>query len=221
MADRFLYIFLDESGNFDFSKSGTRFFLLGAITKERPFGAYKDLTELKYDLTELGIELEYFHASENAQPVRNRVFEIIRSNLANVRINALVVEKQRTEAALQREEEFYPRMLGQLLKRILDAEDLGQFKEVLVYTDSIPVQRKRSTIEKAIRSTIADMLPSTARYRILHHSSKSNLDLQIADYCTWAIYRKWALGDLRSYEHIRSAIRSEIDIFRAGTTHSD
>ena len=50
MADRFLYIFLDEAGNLDFSPTGTRFFLLGAVTKERPFHAYKELTELKYDL---------------------------------------------------------------------------------------------------------------------------------------------------------------------------
>jgi hypothetical protein len=78
-ADRFLYIFLDEAGNLDFSPTGTRFFLFGAITKERPFHAYKELTELKYDLTELGTELEYFHASENAQPVRNRVFDIFRN----------------------------------------------------------------------------------------------------------------------------------------------
>jgi hypothetical protein len=33
---RFLYIFLDEAGNLDFSPSGTRFFILSIITKERP-----------------------------------------------------------------------------------------------------------------------------------------------------------------------------------------
>jgi len=34
---RFLYIFLDEAGNLDFSHTGTRYFVLGGITKERPF----------------------------------------------------------------------------------------------------------------------------------------------------------------------------------------
>ncbi len=217
MADRFLYIFLDEAGNLDFSKTGTKFFLLGAITKERPFHAYKELTELKYDLTELGTELEYFHASENAQPVRNRMFDIICRNLAGVRIDALVVEKRKTGPALQTEEKFYARMLGYLLKYILNQHDLGQFKEVLVFTDSIPIQKKRSTIEKAIKTTLAELLPATAKYWLLHHCSKSNLDLQIADYCTWAIYRKWNMGDARSYEHIKPAVTSEFDIFRSGT----
>ena len=217
-ADRFLYIFLDEAGNLDFSKTGTPYFLLGAVTKERPFHAYKELTELKYDLTERGTELEYFHASENAQPVRSRVFDVIRRNLDGVRIDALVVEKQKTGPALQSEEAFYPRMLGYLLKYILEQHDLGVFKEVIVFTDRISIHKKREAIEKAIKVTLAKLLPATARYRVLHHESRSNLDLQVADYCTWAIYRKWNTKDLRSYQHIQPAVRSEFDLFRTGTT---
>jgi len=219
MADRFLYIFLDEAGNLDFSANGTKYFLLGALTKERPFNAYKELTELKYDLVELGTELEYFHASENAQPVRNRVFEIIRRNLGGVRIDALVVEKRKTGPALQTEEAFYPRMLGYLLKYILRQHDLRLFKEVIVFTDAIPVRKKRGAIEKIIKTTLASQLPAGACYRLIHHESKSNFDLQIADYCTWAIYRKWNSGDVRSYQHIQPAVTSEFDIFRTGTTH--
>jgi len=95
-ADRFLYIFLDEAGNLDFSPaSGSRYFVLGGITKERPFYAYKELTELKYDLVEGGTALEYFHASENAQAVRNKVFDIIERNLAGVWVDPIIVEKQK------------------------------------------------------------------------------------------------------------------------------
>ena len=216
---RFLYVFLDEAGNLDFSTQGTRFFLLGALVKERPFNAYKELTELKYDLVELGTDLEYFHASENAQPVRNRVFDIIRRNLAGVRIDTLVVEKRKTGPALQPVEAFYPRMLGYLLKYILDQHDLKLFQEVIVFTDSLPVQKKRDAVEKAIKTTLAGQLPVSARYRVLHHDSKSNFDLQIADYCTWALYRKWNNGDERSYQHIQPAVRSEFDIFQTGTTY--
>ncbi len=73
-------------------------------------------------------------------------------------------------------------------------------------------------MEKAIKTTLADMLPTTARYRLLHHDSKSNFQLQIADYCNWAIYRKWSRNDLRSYDLIKGAVKSEFEIFKAGTT---
>jgi len=216
--DRHLYIFLDEAGNLDFSANGTKYFQLAALTKERPFNAYKELTELKYDLVELGTDLEYFHASENAQPVRNRVFDIIQRNLDGVRIDALVVEKRKTLPTLQSVEKLYPQMLGYLLRYILGEHDLSLFEEVIVITDALPLKKKKTAIEKAIRQTLANMLPESASYRVLHHESKSNLDLQIVDYCNWALFRKWKNGDARSYEHIKSAVCSEIDVFKSGTT---
>jgi hypothetical protein len=69
---RFLYIFLDEAGNFDFSSNGTRYFVMACITRERPFGDYNDFIQLKYDLVEHGDEVEYFHASEDKQAVRDK-----------------------------------------------------------------------------------------------------------------------------------------------------
>jgi hypothetical protein len=214
---RYLYVFLDEAGNFDFSPTGTKYFVMGAITTERPFQAYKNLAELKYDLAEKGTGLEYFHAAENAQPVRSQVFEVIRQNLAGVRIDTIVVDKCKTGPALQVPETFYPRMLGYLLRYILERHDLKAFQEVLIFTDSIPINKKRLAVEKAIKTTLSEILPATARYRIFHHESKSNYDLQIADYCTWAVYRKWSSSDTRSYEHIRGAVTSEFDIFLTGT----
>src|SRR3954469_13486116 len=100
MADRFLYIFLDEGGNLDFSPSGTKYFILSSVAKERPFHAYKELTELKYDLVELGAEVEYFHAAKDVQATRNRVFDIIQRNLAEIRVDSLIVEKKKTGPGL-------------------------------------------------------------------------------------------------------------------------
>lgn len=217
MPERFLYIFLDEAGNLDFAPSGSRFFVLGSITKERPFNAYKELTELKYDLVEQGTALEYFHASENAQAVRNQVFDIIQNNLGGVAIDAIIVEKQKVELELRAEEKFYPRVLATLLREVLEHYLLTDFKEVIVFTDRIPVSRKRGAVEKGVKQTLAAMLPAGVAYRVHHHASKSNMDLQIADYCTWSIYRKWTAQDARSYDRVRPAVRREWDVLQAGT----
>jgi hypothetical protein len=214
---RRLYLFLDEAGNLDFSRNGTRYFQLGCVAKERPFRAYQELTELKYDLIEQGIGLEYFHAAEDKQSTRNRVFEIIHRHLAGVRVDALLVEKKKTAPALRVEEKFYAHMLGQLLRFILAQHRLEDFVEIIVFTDRIPVQRKRGAVEKAVKQTLAALLPAGTRYRVLHHDSKSNFDLQIADYCTWAVYRKWALGDSRAFAVIAPVVQKEWDYFQAET----
>lgn len=221
MSGRFLYLFLDEAGNLDFSRNGSKYFVLGGVTKERPFHAYKELTEFKYDQVERGTALEYFHASENAQAVRNGVFDIIEKHLAGVAVDAVIVEKQKVDAALHAEEQFYPKVLGTLLRKILKNYPLAEFSEVIVFTDSLPVLRKRGAVAKGVKVTLAAMLPATVRYRVLHHASKSNMDLQIADYCTWAIYRKWNGHDARSFQRVQAAVRSEWDVLEAGTGFPD
>lgn len=218
-SNRYLYAFLDETGNFDFSPQGTQYFLLGCITKERPFRAGHELNELKYDLVEKGIGLEYFHAAEDQQATRNEVFNIIGCNLSGVHYDAVIVEKRKTSPALQAPEKFYPRMLGYLLRYVLQQYNLQSYQEVIVFTDRIPVQKKKKVFEKAIKETLTKMLPKSARYRIYHHDSKSNFDLQIADYFNWATYRKWDRSDRRSYNLIQSVVRSAFDVFQSGTTH--
>ena len=92
----------------------------------------------------------------------------------------------------------------------------SKVQEVIVITDTIPVRKKAKAIEKAVKTTLANMLPEQVRFRVLHHASKSSFGLQVADYCNWAIFRKWERGDTRSYDLISSRVLSEFDLFKTG-----
>jgi len=212
----YLYIFLDESGDFNFTNIGTRFFTFTTLTRTRPFPWDNPLLNLKYTLIEQGEDIEYFHATENSQAVRDQVFKIISANLRDTRLDSLIVEKPKVGPALYPEERFYPRMVGYLLRYVTHPLNLKNFSEVIVITDSLPIAKKRNVVEKAIKQTLAGMLPRGTNYKVLHYSSRSIFSLQVADYCNWAIFRKWERGDERSYNFIRSAIYSEFDIFRGG-----
>jgi Protein of unknown function (DUF3800) len=220
VANRFLYIFLDEAGNRDFSKKGTQYFLFSAIVRERPFEAGARLVDLKYDLIESGMDIHRFHASEDEQAVRDQVFSIIQSDLERTRVEALFVEKRKTHPNLQREDRFYPELHGYFLRHILLATELKAYKEILVFTDKLPAgKNKKQPFEKIVKETLSRMLPPSVKYRLLHHDSQSCMDLQIADYCTWAIYRKLDRRDFRSYDLIKSSVRKEFDLFRKGQKH--
>jgi len=110
-------------------------------------------------------------------------------------------------------------MIGYLIRYVLEPKNLRDYTEVIVITDSIPVSRKREAVEKAVKQILSRMLPAGTKYRVLHHASKSCVSLQVADYCSWAIFRKWERGDLRSYDLIRSGMRSEFDIFKFGSRY--
>ena len=212
-----LYIFLDESGNLDFSPTGTDYFVLTSVSTTRPFPFSSALDDLKYDCLESGLELQGFHCSEDKQRVRDRVFAIIEANLGSLRVDSLIVEKRKTGLAMREDTRFYPEMLGYLLKWVLPG--VQPSTAITVITDTLPLQRKRKSIEKAVKRTLAAMVPlNLASYRILHHDSKSHYGLQVADYCSWAVFKKWESGDTRSYMRIWP-LASEFDIFRSGTTY--
>jgi hypothetical protein len=65
--DKYLYIFLDEGGNLDFSPNGTKLFLVTSLAKERPFEAYKELAEL-----EQGLHIESFTLPRTSKSLGTR-----------------------------------------------------------------------------------------------------------------------------------------------------
>ena len=181
--NRCAYIFLDEAGNFDFSVNGTRDFALASVSMRRPFPAFDALGNYKHDCLEAGRNLEHFHCSHDREEVRNTLLDLIAAHVDAIRIDYLVVEKPGTDLALQEVVRFYPEMLGHLLKVVLPRELDADTSEVIVITDVIPVNKKRRAVEKAVRTTLARMLPTGMNYRVLRHQSRSHYGLQVADYC--------------------------------------
>ena len=188
----YLYIFLDEAGNFEFSPSGTKWFSITSVTMRRPFGGYHEVVDLRYDLIEQGFDIEYFHASEDRQIVRQKVFETIRPVLRNFRIDSVLVEKRKCHPLVQQQSRFYPEMFEHLLKYIVRGYAVEELDGVIVFTDTLPVKRKRRASEKAVKTRLASLLPIDTNYALYYHRSASSIGLHIADYCNWATYRKWA-----------------------------
>lgn len=212
-----LYIFLDEAGNFDFSSTGTAYFTFTAFSLNRPFGGISELVDLKYDLWEAGVNIESFHAAEDRQVVRDRVFDILQHRLLDCRVDCQIVEKRKTNPTLQRDHgRFYHTILDILLRHVLAKQSTVPAK-VIVVADQIPVERKRKEIEKATKLTLVWWSKqSGAPYSVMFHSSKSDVNLQIADYLNWAVFRKWERQDLRSYALISNYVKSEFETFKSG-----
>ncbi|MEW6654319.1 MAG: DUF3800 domain-containing protein [Bacteroidota bacterium] len=216
MKDKALYIFIDESGNMDFSANGTKYCTLTSLSKIRPFVLSEPLFNLKYDLWEKGLEFEYFHASEDKIDTRTAVFDVFEKNIRKFQIDSVIVEKRKTHPAIQEHDKFYKKvfefLLGYTLKRFS-----GLYSQAIIITYEIPVKKRKKEIQKAIKSYIshwseAEKIP----YKIYHYSSKSDMNLHIIDYINWAIFRKWERTDNMNYEKIAKSIVSEFDVFKAG-----
>ena len=213
-----MYIFLDESGNLDFSARGTRYFVLTSVSMERPFPMYEALDAYKYDCLEYGLANERFHCSSDNRHVRGRVFSIIGAHLAEIGVHSLIAEKRKTEPTLTRDGRLYSEMLSCLLSRVLSRTMDSKLREVTVIADVVPLRSRRQAIEKSVRSALSATLPKRPIFRVLHHDSRAHYGLQVADYLCWAVFRKYERGESGFFDQVRPAMLSEVEFFESGTT---
>ena len=90
--------------------------------------------------------------------------------------------------------------------------------EVLLVAATVGTRQKAASFKHAIEDVVSQVAPDTVM-KSAHWPAYTDICLQIADYCSWAIQRKWESGDDRSYRLIRSKISSEYDLFGRGNTY--
>ena len=223
---RTLFIFIDESGNFDFSSKGTKYFILSAVSTLNPLGKER-LEEIKYDLMKNGTNLEYFHATEDKQVVRNKVYSFI-ENLKDIEIDSVIAQKNKTNPSLyvsikkkkpKKGEKLYTLALQTLLQYIFRRyNNSAKVDRVVIVLSSIFDVNKRELIKKTIKIYLKQIFSNP--FYLYFHQNRSDKNTQIADYCCWAIYKKWTDGEIRPYSVVNKGnkIKSEFDIFKTGKT---
>lgn len=201
-----IYLFIDESGNLDFSENGSRYFLLGVLSTRDPRPMAAALTDLRYELLAEGLELECFHAAEDTHAVRSRVFALL-TQVGGFEVDVLVADKRAMHPDLRDPAEFYAYLahvlIDAVVRRLLDFNEL-----VIVVTDRIPLQSRRKAFEKAFKQGLREIMGDRV-FWLVHHPSAADPGLQAADYCTWAVQRAWQRGDTRPFEHVRARVRSQ------------
>ncbi|MEK6885017.1 MAG: DUF3800 domain-containing protein, partial [Nanoarchaeota archaeon] len=128
-----LYIFIDESGNLDFSANGTKFFILTCITTTSPLTDREKFLALKYELLGDGFEQEYFHATEDKQTVRDAFFDIAKQ-LNDFEVHSVIAQKNKVNFTLYEELTVRPSNSGGLIfsKKQVEEKLCKQLGETLV-----------------------------------------------------------------------------------------
>lgn len=232
-----LFLFIDESGNFDFTPKGTKYFVLTCISTTEPVNRRDEFLSLKYELLGEDIEQEYFHATEDKQKVRDAVFSLI-ERLKDFEVHSVVAQKNKTNWSLyekidtkknesgrglkftkkQVEENFY-KQLGETLtcwvfKRYRDTKNIREIDKVIIIFDTLFNKTKQELVKKHLKVYFKQKFDKVPY--IYFYQGKSDINCQISDYCGWAVFIKWERDEKRPYEIIKNKLNSEFDIFRTG-----
>lgn len=94
-----------------------------------------------------------------------------------------------------------------LIKFVLRGRVRPWTDQVLIYTDTLPMKSRQEAlvVNQTIKGSCQTEL-NGKKFTVLHHESASNYWLQVADYCSWSICRKWEFGDTEAYDLLRSKL---------------
>lgn len=173
------------------------------------------LHDLRHDLIGEGVELgEYFHATTDKQAVRDRVFQTILKH--DWHVQATVCEKAKAQPQVTvSKSRFYKVPWFFHLKYGL-APYIPAGSHLIVTAASIGTRKERSTYINGL-TDVASQNIAGSTWCVDFRPAMTDCWLQIADYCAWAIQRKWETGDSRSHDLIKGRITYEYDIWKRGT----
>lgn len=190
-----LYLYFDESGNFDFRESGTPYFLMTCAATNRPFNTSSMLLNLRFDFMEHGLCLEQFHACEDNRDVRLTVYEVINAIPDSYRVYAVYIRKSEVPPEFQTPEAIYSKIFGVLMDEVYRREMRPDVAQVIAITDDLPKDAKRRQVAKPLKAYMKHRFSSCGvPYTLSHHKSCSDPNLQAADYFCWAANRDLTQG---------------------------
>ncbi len=210
-----IHLALDESGDFNFTPTGSRFYIFTIAWTYNPAPLAEGLTRLRHSLLKQGKDIPSFHAAEDEQATRNKVVELLCSH-ADWRWAAIVLEKRKINPALYDPYLFYPQFASMLFRFVFRGCLAAGTSHVMAFTDQLPLKSKREPVEKAFKKTCRAELGKTP-FHVYHHPRASNPWIQAVDYCCWSVYRKWQGGDSRTYDTLKCRLQApELDLCSRG-----
>jgi hypothetical protein len=216
MVDR--YIFSDEAGCFTFNRNQnvSRYFILCTVTLSS-IEVGQSLHSLRHRLVWDGHPVgDYFHATVDKQSIRDQVYEEILKH--DFRVQATICEKSKAQPQVKSSKaRFYKYPWYYHFK-----QGIGGYVEndtsLLVTAASIGTKKEKATYTNAIDDVLSQTVKQ-GKWVVDFRPSQADPCLQVADYCAWAIQRKWERDDNRAYDLISDRITYEYELWKRGTTH--
>jgi len=210
-----LYIFIDESGNFDFSPRGTRYLVLCAYSTTLPLQHSLKFQQLKYQNLRRGREVECFHASEDNLFLRKQVLAIIAGS-QKATFDYVYLPKNKTHPSKQSKIHVYEIMAGALISYIFGRLTKRQLKydQIIIVIDRSLTNREQNYRKNALKPRLKQF---GRPYELFFFQTKSDPNAQVADYGAWAkfvsLQRKNYIP-LRALSHL---IENDFNVFRKGS----
>jgi Protein of unknown function (DUF3800) len=212
-----LYVFADEAGDYAFSRNSraSRYFILCTVTMEFCNQLSAGMLNLRREMIWAGDPVRhFFHCTEDKQVVRDKVYALLKVH--PFEIQATIMEKAKAQPQTRASKyRFYQYAWYHHLKYAAP-KFIRSATEIQITTATAGVKKEQPKFTSAVND-VAQQTMGKRRWKTAFFPSMADPVLQVADYCTWAIQKKWEGGNTRSYDLIKHRITHEVDMWERGT----
>lgn len=213
-----LYLFSDEAGDLTFNREPnvSRYFIICSVTTTS-LDLSLALTKLRHELLREHLPVkDCFHATSEDAFVRNRVYDEMMKH--DFKFQATICEKSKAQPqVIASKARFYKYPWYYHFKHAI-ARHLKPGDRIIVTTASIGTKKERLTYITALQDVVAQSA-NGVEFIVDFRPCQADALLQVADYCAWAVGRKWERGDTRSYDLIKDRRSYEYELWAKGTKH--
>lgn len=214
-----VHVFGDEAGDLAFkapSEGISRYFIIGTVTLD-DCSIGSEILDLRRELAWDGSHLDCFHATSDKPRVRDRVYGIIAEH--DLRFDATLLDKRKAYPYTYEDPLYFYKLAWYLHFKFVAGEIADARDELLVVASSLQIKRKITTTKAAIHEAVTEVVNQVSPTVVCHCAftpAKTDPCLQVADYMTWAIQRKYEMGDPGPYGVIEHQVGSEFQPFEMG-----
>lgn len=196
------YLFIDESGDFDFAATGTNHFVMAGILTSDPLKTALPLQRLRYTWLERGLNVSSFHASPDLQEVRNSVIEEI-VTLSEIEAHVVFGRKDQMHPSLKNVQNLHFHFTTEIVRHHLEAGHISDDSRLVVVVDQSLPAKGQSSFHASIKPIFK---LRKGDFRVFFQSMKTDYNGQIADYVAWAKFKQLERGEHRPWQALSGSL---------------
>jgi hypothetical protein len=206
------YIFIDESGDLGFSERSSKWFLFTILLTNKHRKVEKVIKKVHKSLRKKYKKVGELHAYHTQDITKKRLLKHL-SELDDLKILCVLLNKEKVYIDLQNQKNYLYNYTANILLDRLHNKEMFSGKEVVkLYVDQKDTNKFiRGNLENYLTSKLDNWQNDNIVIKIKpSHTEKC---LQAVDFISWAIFRKYEMGDYEFYDIIKDKIVEEKLLF--------
>jgi len=212
------FVFADEAGCFTFKRKpgASKYFLLCTVSTYSCTPS-TELLNIRRKLCANGDpDRDKLHATTDRQATRDAVFGLLEKHI--FRVDATILEKSKAQPQTHIDEPTFYQYAWYFHFKHVAPHILKDAEKLHITAAALGTNKTKAAFKLALNNTLQQLIPREKWECTFIESAKDPM-LWVADYCAWAIQRKWEADDDRSHKLIKEKISSEFDLWAIGQTH--